>query len=207
MAVPARLKAPAGRGDFALRPLTLEDEAEWSRVRWSNNDWLEPWQSGDPQGQPGLTYAQWVEAMRRSEADGSGVVFAMVFQTAIVGQISLGAIRYGAMRTGLAGYWVDHARIGHGFAPLALALLGDWALRSPDGPRLHRMEVAILPENARSLRVVAKLGMRPEGLRKGYMYVGGRWRDHMTFSLLAEDLDGPLVDRLGASMGDAPRNV
>ncbi|RBP99427.1 RimJ/RimL family protein N-acetyltransferase [Bifidobacterium xylocopae] len=202
--MPDRLGPVAGHGDFALRPLLLDDEAEWGRVRWSNDSWLAPWESGDPEGGAGLSFAQWVSRMRQAEAEGSGAVFAMVFQTAIVGQISLGAIRYGSMRSGMVGYWVDRAHAGHGFAPLALALLGDWALHDPSGPRLHRLEVAILPENARSLRVPAKLGMRSEGLRPGYMFVRGGWRDHLTFSLLADDIRTPLVGRLRSGDGDTP---
>ena len=91
------------------------------------------------------------------------------------------------MRTGVVGYWVDQCYAGHGFAPMAVALLADWALTDPFGPVLHRLEIAILPDNARSLAVVRKVGAHHEGLRERYMYVNGQWRDHVTFALLAED--------------------
>lgn len=59
------------------------------------------------------------------------------------------------------------------------------------GPlRLHRLEVAIRPENRNSLRVVEKLGLRREGLREAYMHVDGAWRDHVVYVLHAEDV-GP----------------
>ena len=41
---------------------------------------------------------------------------------------------------------------------MALAMLADWALGDPFGPALHRLEIAILPDNARSLAVVRKVG-------------------------------------------------
>lgn len=205
--MPSRLESPTAYGDFALRPVHTEDEEEWNRVRWGNQDWLRAWESNDPQGGPGLTFSQWIAAMRRGESTGSGAIFLMEYHMAIVGQISLGAICYGSMRTATVGYWVDQAHIGRGFAPLALALLADWAFYAAQGPHLHRIEVAILPENSRSLRVVAKLGMRAEGLKHSYMFVGGRWRDHLTFSLLAEDCQGSVLGRLQANYGDTPGNA
>ncbi|KJY52708.1 Acetyltransferase, GNAT family [Bifidobacterium coryneforme] len=194
--LPDRLTAPPGHGDFCLRPIRESDQEEWNRVRWDNRDWLAPWESGDPTHGPGMSYAQWMSSLERSRREGSSALFLMEFQTRLVGQVSLGAICYGAMRTAVVGYWVAEQWIGHGFAPLSLALLADWAFRADTGPHLHRIEVAILPENQRSLAVARKVGLKPEGLRRGYMYVNGAWRDHLTFSLLSEDYDPRILDRL-----------
>ena len=147
---PPRLTHPGF--PIVLRPLTMDDEDGWNEVRWRNNDWLAPWESGD-----------------------------------------------GAMRTGVVGYWVDQRCAGRGFAPMALAMLADWALGDPFGPALHRLEIAILPDNARSLAVVRKVGAHHEGLRERYMYVNGQWRDHVTFALLAEDMGQGFAARLAAA--------
>lgn len=106
-----------------------------------------------------MTYSQWMQQMRHNEQTGRGVVFAIDYHEHIVGQISLGAIDLGSMRTGVIGYWVDQRYAGHGFAPMAVALLADWAFCDPTGPRLHRMEIALLPENERSRRVAVKWGV------------------------------------------------
>lgn len=82
--------------------------------------------------------------------------------------------------------------------PMAVALLADWALTDPFGPVLHRLEIAILPDNARSLAVVRKVGAHHEGLRERYMYVNGQWRDHVTFALLAEDAGQGFANRLAS---------
>lgn len=186
--MPRALDAPPGGPRLRLRPLTGDDCDEWNDLRWDNDDWLKPWESGDPMHGAGMTYNQWMQRLRRNEQRGEGAVFAMERDGRIVGQVSLGAINHGAMRTGVVGYWVDQHHIGLGLAPMAVALLADWALGEPTGPRLHRLEIAILPDNARSLAVMRKLGARHEGLREKYMYVNGQWRDHETFSLLAEDM-------------------
>ena len=50
-----------------------------------------------------MTYNQWMQQMRHNEQTGRGVVFAIDYHEHIVGQISLGAIDLGSMRTGVIG--------------------------------------------------------------------------------------------------------
>lgn len=202
---PVVLNAPAGAPPITLRTMGADDETEWSRVRWDNDAWLKPWESGDPMHGPGITFNQWMSIQHRNEERGTGVVFLIEYGMRIVGQISIGAITYGAMRTGVVGYWVAQDAAGHGIAPTALAMLADWAIGDPTGPRLHRLEIAILPDNARSLAVVRKVGARREGLRANYMYVDGRWRSHETFSLIAEDMGSGFAARLVACGGDVSK--
>lgn len=194
--VPKRLAAPQQYGDFALRPLTLDDQNQWSNLRWSNRSWLEPWEARDPESKVSLSFSQWIDFLRQSEQCGSGVVFVMETQAQLVGQISLEAVCYGSMRTATVGYWVDQKHIGHGFAPLAVCMLADWAFFASEGPHLHRIEADILPENERSLRVVRKLGMHEEGIRRNYIFVGNSWRDHLTFSLLSDDCQEGVLSKL-----------
>ncbi len=52
---------------------------------------------------------------------------------------------------------------------------------------LHRVDANIQPDNERSLRLVERLGFRREGLSLRYVKVGGRWRDHERWALLAEE--------------------
>ena len=78
-----------------------------------------------------------------------------------------------------------------------MALATDYCLLTMG---LHRVEVNIRPENAASLRVVAKLGLRDEGLRQHYLHIDGAWRDHRTFAVTREELGpGGLLARLAGS--------
>lgn len=194
--VPTALFAPQSFEPLRLRPMRVDDMDEWSEVKQRNGEWLRPWESGDPMHAPAITFSQWIAQQRRSERRGEAVMFVVELRGRIIGQISLGAICYGSMRVGTVGYWIDRGHAGHGYAPLAVALLADWAISSPTGPRLHRLEIAILPENERSRRVAEKLGLPMEGLRRNYMYVNGRWRDHDVYVLLASDVQGAVIDRL-----------
>ena len=193
---PDVLPAPAGLPPIRLRRMDMTDAEEWTAVRYRNREWLAPWESGDPLRSRPISYQAWIIRQRHAEACGTGILLAIEYQGHIVGQVSLGAISYGAMRSGIAGYWVDQGHAGRGFAPTAVAVLADWAFADPTGPRLHRIEIDILPQNARSRRVVQKLGLHAEGLRRDYMFVGGRWCDHESYSLLATDIRGSVTARL-----------
>ncbi len=196
ISVPRFIRAGSLNVPILLRPLTMDDYDEWNEIRWRNNEWLSPWESGDPTHGVSISYEEWMRQLRRNEKNGVGVVFVMEYQGRIVGQISLGAICYGAMRTGVVGYWVDEQCAGRGFAPMAVCLLADWAMLDPTGPQLHRLEIALLPENGRSRRVAIKVGAKAEGIRRAYMYVNGQWRDHETYALLAEDAPSGFTFRL-----------
>ena len=53
-----------------LRPITADDEEEWNEVRWRNDAWLHPWESGDPMHGSPMTYNQWMQQMRHNEQTG-----------------------------------------------------------------------------------------------------------------------------------------
>jgi ribosomal-protein-alanine N-acetyltransferase len=53
--------------------------------------------------------------------------------------------------------------------------------------RLHRIEVAIIPRNMASRRVMEKLGMRTEGVALGYLEINGEWEDHVRYAMTAEE--------------------
>ena len=56
---------------------------------------------------------------------------------------------------------------------------------------LHRVEINVRPENARSLDLCRGLGLREEGLRRGYMHINSAWADHVSFVAVAEEVRGP----------------
>ena len=86
--------------------------------------------------------------------------------------MSLGSILRGPFQSGSIGYWIDQAYAGRGITTRALAMVIDHCLFAA---RLHRVEVAIRPENTASLRVVEKLGLNSKG-----NVFGQGWRANAT---------------------------
>ena len=181
----------ARRGDappIVLRPLHRRDRREWEMLRAANASWLHPWEatSPDPVGLS-MQFRHLVRYYDREASAGRLQPFVIETDGVLVGQMHLFGIAWGSMRSASAGYWVAESVAGKGIAPMALAAATDHAFI---GLGLHRMEVNIRPENVSSLRVVAKLGFRDEGLRRRYLHIDGSWRDHRTFALTTEDLAG-----------------
>lgn len=187
---------------MTLRPLARTDRAAYDAVLDRNAAWLRPWESTAPTAAPGgarVSFGRLRRSADRAAKDGVLLPLVIDVDGRIVGQVQLFDILWGARRTGWAGYWLAREETGRGYATWALAALIDHALLEVG---LHRVEVAIRPENTASLRVVERLGLVEEGLQRGLMHVDGGWRDHRCFTVLAEDLVGTgLIGRLSTPTG------
>ena len=64
---------------------------------------------------------------------------------------------------------------------------------------LHRIEIAIRPENVSSLRVVEKLGINEVGFAPRFLHIDGDWRDHRIFAITREEVPLGLLRRLDES--------
>lgn len=179
--------------DVVMRGLRPRDRAEWEALRAANRGWLAPWEATSPY--PGGTngFRALVRHYDREAQAGRLQPFVIEAGGRLVGQMHLFGLMWGSLRGGAAGYWVSRDMAGQGIATVCLAALVDHAM---SGLGLHRVEVNIRPENTSSLRVVAKLGFRDEGLRERYLHIDGGWRDHRTFALTADDLGGASLVRV-----------
>lgn len=190
--------AKAYEGRVGIRPLRTRDAAVWSRLRTQDEAWLSPWE-GRPPAAPQLSWEQRhnptaygvaLRTWRREAKAGRCLPFAITYDDALVGQLTVMTIVRGAFNSGSVGYWVSSEVAGRGVVPTALALVVDHCF-GPVG--LHRLEVNVRPENAPSLRVVEKLGWRREALHERYLFIDGAWRDHVSFAYTAEDLPEGLL--------------
>lgn len=176
-----------------LRPLSRRDGRAWHALRSANAQWLAPWEATSPTPDVPLpSFGRMVRDLRRQAAAGRALPFAIDYEGRLAGQLTVSSIVWGSLRSAAVGYWVDRSLAGRGIAPTALALAVDHCLHTLG---LHRVEVNIRPENAASLRVVAKLGLREEGLRRRYLHIDGDWRDHRSFAVTAEEVPQGLLAR------------
>jgi [ribosomal protein S5]-alanine N-acetyltransferase len=102
----------------------------------------------------------------------------------LAGEMNVNSIQRGPFQNCYIGYWIDQARAGSGYTPEALVV----ALRFVfEELKLHRAQIAIIPRNMPSRRVVEKLGVRFEGVAERYLEIAGVWEDHMRFAITAEE--------------------
>ncbi|SDO93713.1 ribosomal-protein-alanine N-acetyltransferase [Actinopolyspora xinjiangensis] len=203
---PARLGpllVTAGR--VALRPPRLRDAAAWSEVRLRDRDYLRRWEptGGDWNQRNTSTawFGQW-GALRRMARRGHVLPFVITLDDALVGQLTVGNIIRGALRSGWIGYWVSRSSAGAGVATTAVALAVDHCF-GPVG--LHRLEATVRPENTPSVRVLEKSGFRREGLFERYLDVAGAWRDHLVYALTREEIpEGAVPALIRAGRAERP---
>jgi ribosomal-protein-alanine N-acetyltransferase len=73
---------------------------------------------------------------------------------------------------------------GRGLATQAVAELIEFGFTQL---RLHRVWASCLPGNPASVRVLEKLGLRREGLRKRNLKIHGEWKDSFLYAILADE--------------------
>ena len=181
-----------------LRPLDQRDAGAWREARQRSARWLAPWDATVPPGgdaRPG-SFRVLVRALRRAARRGVAFPFAIEVDGHFVGQLTVSNIVRGSAQFASVGYWIDIRYAGRGIMPRAVAMAIDHCFTAG---RLHRIEVAIRPENSNSLRVVEKLGLREVGFAPRYLHIDGEWRDHRLYAVTVEECPGGLVARLDAS--------
>ena len=99
----------------------------------------------------------------------------------VIGSAHFSQVARGAFHSCVLGYALDERSQGRGLMHEALSA----AIDEMFSPRvnLHRIQAAYRPENKRSAAVLARLGFRPEGLARDYLFIDGAWRDHQLTAL------------------------
>jgi ribosomal-protein-alanine N-acetyltransferase len=175
----------------------MRDAANWSRTRLAERDNLEPWEpSADLDWVQRHSVSAWppmYSGLRAEARKGRMLPYVIEVDGRYRGQLTVGNVSHGALRSAWIGYWVSSEVTGAGVATGALALGLDHCY-GPVG--LHRVEATVRPENAASRRVLTKVGFREEGLLKRYLNVDGAWRDHLLVAMTVEELDGSVAAAL-----------
>jgi ribosomal-protein-alanine N-acetyltransferase len=106
----------------------------------------------------------------------------------IIGRLALNNVVRGVFQNAYLGYWIDSSHQGRGFMTEAVRGIIGFAFQTL---KLHRVQIAIMPRNVRSLRVVERLGIRNEGRALAYLSIAGAWEDHELFAVTAGEALAP----------------
>jgi len=172
-----------------LRPLVVSDFPAWREVRLRCGEWLTRWEPQRIVGQPDPSrdrdaFAVRCSARQRERQLGTGYGFGIFVGGDFCGEINLSAVQRGPFQSSYVGYWMDEARAGQGYVPEALVVLSRFAF---EDLHLHRVQIAIIPRNKASRRVVEKLAIREEGVALRYLEINGAWEDHVRYAITSEE--------------------
>jgi ribosomal-protein-alanine N-acetyltransferase len=172
-----------------LRPLVASDFPSWREVRRRNVDWLTKWEAARIPGAPDVVedrgaFEARCAARQRERMLGTGFGFGVFVAGEFAGEINLNSIQRGPFQNAYIGYWIDEKQAGNAYMSEAVALIAKFAF---DELHLHRIQIAIIPRNANSRRVVEKLGLREEGVAQRYLEINGVWEDHCRYAMTVEE--------------------
>jgi len=99
----------------------------------------------------------------------------------MIGYVNFSQVYRGVSQSCMLGYALGQDAEGKGLMHEALrATINE--VFSERG-RLHRIQANVVPENARSLQVLERLGFLIEGTARDYLFIGGSWREHVMTAL------------------------
>ena len=131
--------------------------------------------------------------LNRYARAGKTLPFAIEVDGHFAGQVTVNNIVRGSAQFASVGYWLDREYAGRGVMPRAVAMVIDHCFFTAG---LHRIEIAIRPENSNSLRVVEKLGLREIGYAPMFLHIDGAWRDHRLYAVTVEECPEGMLARL-----------
>ena len=172
-----------------LRPLVASDFPSWREVRRRNVDWLTKWEAARIPGAPDVVedrgaFEARCAARQRERMLGTGFGFGIFVGGEFAGEINLNSIQRGPFQNAYIGYWIDEKQAGNAYMSEAVALVARFAF---DELHLHRIQIAIIPRNTNSRRVVEKLALREEGVALRYLEINGVWEDHCRYAMTVEE--------------------
>ena len=191
----------------AIRPTAPDDAAAQLALRRANREHTGPWD-------PARDESFYTEAGQRLELDldqrswaaGSAYAFAVLdtdLADRLIGRVALSNVVRGPWQNATLGYWIDKDALGRGHATRAVRLVLRFAFEHAG---LHRVQPAIIPRNARSVRVAEKAGFRLEGRALRYLKINGTWEDHDVYALTRRGLGGDGEAVRGAD-GGTPKAI
>ena len=188
LSIPSRAtirRSPVETGRTVLVPLELGDGTElWDAVeasRWHLERWL-PWVPFNNAPEASVRYA---EACVSDWDGGRAVRFAIRDRQSreLLGVVGLDSCVH-LHRSCELGYWLKREATGRGIMTEAARACVEFAFARM---AVHRIRCAAATDNSASLRDIARLGFRFEGIARQAELVGSRWLDHAIFARLSSD--------------------
>jgi [ribosomal protein S5]-alanine N-acetyltransferase len=177
-AAESHTEAPAA-GRVYLRTPQRPDRAEFVSLMRASRAFHRPWATAPTDDEAFDAYL--VDSRR---PDFEAMLVCRREDRAILGFFNLSHITRGSLQSAYLGYAVGSTFARHGYMREGIELVLREAFMTL---RLHRVEANIQPGNHASISLARGAGFAREGFSPRYLKIGGRWRDHERWAILAED--------------------
>jgi ribosomal-protein-alanine N-acetyltransferase len=167
------------RSRVFLRAPVREDRQEFISLMLTSRAFHSPWATAPTDDE---RFAAYLADARR--ADFEALLLCRTSDEAVIGFFNLSQIVRRGFQSAYLGYAVGKPFAGQGYMRDGLELVLRHAFTTL---RLHRIEANIQPANTSSLALARGAGFRREGFSPRYLKIGGRWRDHERWAVLAEE--------------------
>lgn len=162
-----------------LRAPEASDRDEFVALMRASRSFHRPWATAPTDDDRFATYL--VDSRR---PDFEAMLCCRYNDLAIIGFFNLSQISRGSLQSAYLGYAVGKPYAGQGYMREGLQLVLEHAFLNLG---LHRVEANIQPGNRASIALARGAGFRREGFSPRYLKIGGRWRDHERWAILADE--------------------
>ena len=169
----------SGADRVYLRTPARSDELEFTSLMRASRAFHRPWASAPTDTD---RFAAYLADSRRKDFE--AFLLCRRSDHTILGFLNLSQIARGSLQSAYLGYAIGKPFAGQGYMRDGIQLVLRVAFIDL---KLHRIEANIQPGNRASMALAASAGFRREGFSPRYLKIGGRWRDHERWALLAED--------------------
>jgi [ribosomal protein S5]-alanine N-acetyltransferase len=162
-----------------LRTPQRADRAEFISLMRASRSFHRPWASAPTDDE---AFDAYLADSRRPDFE--AMLICRREDRAILGFFNLSHITRGSLQSAYLGYAVGSIYAHQGYMREGIELVLRDAFLTL---RLHRIEANIQPGNRASIALARGAGFSREGFSPRYLKIGGRWRDHERWAILAED--------------------
>ena len=166
-------------GRVFLRSPAPSDRDEFITLMRASRSFHRPWATAPTDDD---RFSAYLTDSRRSDFD--AMLLCRREDLAILGFFNLSQIVRRSFHSAYLGYAVGKPHAGRGYMREGIELV---LRRAFVDLKLHRIEANIQPENDASIALARGAGFHREGFSPRYLKIGGRWRDHERYAILADD--------------------
>jgi [ribosomal protein S5]-alanine N-acetyltransferase len=162
-----------------IRPPRPSDEYEFISLMRESRAFHKPWASAPTDS---ARFTAYLEDSARPDFE--AFLVCRIADDQLVGFFNVSQIARGSLQSAYLGYAAAHKFARQGYMREGMELVLRAAFLEL---RLHRLEANIQPGNQASVALARGAGFQREGFSPRYLKIGGRWRDHERWALLADD--------------------